>query len=1103
MADVKQTLNGWINYASPKLGTFLHHTWKNQQQALTYKEIREAIMAGQLDLSYLEQWRQDYSKFIINGYAPLAQQAIDYSAKELKAMFGLGAKSLTYQYVDQFIADQGGKLIREVSEEQFKAINVLVRQATMSETMDVKQLAYAIRPTVGLTQRQSQAAFHRYEQAIANGYTEGQARKQQALYAERLHRMRAETISITEMAFAYNHGQQAYMQQCIQDGLIGGAQKRWITAFDERVCPECGKLDNETVNMDDLFSIGVQVPPAHPRCRCVVNYINVTQPADWVDTPQQQATQAPPPDVVEIPPDVYIEDGGDKGLFYDSPLHIGGTGEMHLLHDNKTGLEDWIFKPGQTKAGKPEPFRAYVQEAGYKVQGIVDPDSMVEVGTGYVDIPGKGKVFGAAQRRIGNLDKSFDLENWQYNGGTLDPSIVSQLQRENVTDWLLGNYDCHGRNFVLTQDGKLYGVDKEQAFRYISQSGAQSMSLTYHPNSVYGETEPVYNTLYRRFAKGEIDIRLNDTLAYIKRVEAIPDNEYREIFRDYAEALHGKGIKAEQLLDQIVFRKQQLRQTFETFYSDLLTQRKGSTQIFTFVDTPGAAATVMPTPATMTFTPATLKGMKLKDLMDIAKAKGIKSYGIMHKSELIDAISDPSKIQQSIDSAQQRYKKLQAGRKARAAARAAQATGNGMRQLDGITQLSDAIKNPDAVLQNATPRGVALIGDTTALEGMEANLRKITIDGQEYIELTGKMTQTRWERALQNLSGQSSGSQWRFNEVVGSIDYTQPVLNLSSTTKNYRLQTKYIRSGDDILIVAGSDADTSGRALMGQFNIRVKAGPDAGARIQQLIGQAGIGDVTADATGDALERYKKMRVIWQTDPQAAAGINVATATDAQIDLVLNRLGITQQRLNAVRVQKIREGYWTLIDPENLAIAKKYDAAYIYAETTNVDNVASMISSGEMLPTLHRWGRGITAEGMSSRQDIRSGGADSVFTRIVFKGQVGKERRYGLSDYMLIFDTKSLERTDWYAYTGDRYGTTETSTFNRRYGTAAHFKEASSNYNVSNEVCFPKTMPMTYLKEVRVPSAEKQILIDKLHAAGIYDINGIRLENLITTIGWSV
>lgn len=1093
MKDVKQTLNGFIDYSSPKLCTVLHHTWKNQQQAITYKEIREAIFAGQLDPGYLAQWRQDYSKFIINGYAPLAQQAIDNSAHEMQTLFGLGAKSLNYPYMDSFIATQGGKLIREVSEEQYKAINVLVRQASFSETMDVKELAKAIRPTVGLTTRQAQAAYNRYQQAIADGYTPEKAREIQAKYAERLHRARAETIAITEMAYAYNYGQQAYMEQCIKDGLIGGAQRQWSTAFDERVCDICGKVDGEVVEMDAPFSVGVLVPPAHPRCRCVVNYINVTQPASWVDTPAAQQTGAQAPDNVDIP-DSYSFDTYDMN--YKGQAHIGGTGEMHLVEEDATG-EEYLFKPAQSKSGVEEQFRAYVQEAGYKVQHIIDPDSAVQVGTGYVDIPGKGKTFGAAQRKIDNIDPNFNLQSWQLNGGTLDPDVVSQLQREHVTDWLLGNYDSHGRNFILTQDGTLIGVDKEQAFRYISQSGAQSMSLTYHPNSVYHETEPVYNTLYRRFANGEIDIKLNDTLAYIKRIEAVPDAEYREIFRNYAESLYGKGAKAEHLLDQIVLRKQNVRATFETFYSDILTQRKGTKTLFQFADNGAAALFTNPSPITNTFTPAALKGMKLADLQALAKAKGIKNFGILHKSELITVISDPSQQQQVFQTALNRAHQQYAARNQRK-------TGGGAGgQFGGVTQLSDALKDIDGTLKGSTPRGVALISDDRALEGLEANLRKITIDGQEYYELSGKLTQTRWEQTLQNMNAQSSGSYWRWNQVQGTIDYTQPVLSLTGTTEKYSLGTKYIRQGDDIIIVAGSGAENNGRAFMGAFNIRVQAtnGTDAARKIQSLMQQAGISDIADTATTAALDRYKKMRVIWQTAPSEAAKLNVATVTDVQIDKTLKALGITQKRLDAIQVRKVAEGYWTLYDPENVALAKKYGAAYLYHEASDINAAANVLTSGELLATTNRYGRGIFASGASSFADMGTGGADSVFTRIVFDNQVGKERRYGsFGDYVFVFDTKALERTDWYAYDGDRFGTTEDYAFNIRYGTEEHFKRSRNNYRRSNELLFRKTLPLDTLTEVRVPSHDRQNLIDKLHSVGISQINGIRLENLIKAGG---
>ena len=1116
MADVKQTLNGWINYSAPKLGTFLARTWKNQQQAITYKELREAIMNGQLDLSYLNQWRQDYSNFIINAYAPLAQQAIDNSVKAITAQFGAGSKILQNSYIDSFIATNGGKLIREVSEAQFKAINVLVRQAAMSEGMDIQELAKAIRPTVGLTQRMTQATFNHYEQAkktaLKDGYTEKEAqeiaRKKQAIYAERMHRKRAETIAITEMAYAYNWGQQAYMKQCITDGSIGGCQTQWSTADDEKVCEECGPMDGVITEIDDDFVVevpdkhggkkeihGPAVPPMHPRCRCVCNYINVLPPADWVDTPiDAQAAAQPAPDDYDIPEDF---DWSNTGLDFKGKINLGGTGEMYIFEDPTDGTQ-FLFKPAQAKySGNVEEFRAYIQEAGYKVQGIIDPDTCVVAGTGYVDIPGKGSVFGAAQMKVENIDKSFDLWDWQNNGGPIDPSIVSQIQRESVTDWLLCNYDSHGRNFVYTTDGRLIGVDKEQAFRYINMPEAQSLSLTFHPNAKYGESETIYNTMYRRFADGQLDIKLNDALAYIKRVEAIPDDQYREIFRKYAESLHGAGAKAEQLLDQIVLRKQNCRQTFETFYSELLTKRKGTATVFTFADTAAATGPAnIPTVASTLLSPQTLKGLKIEDLYAMAKAQGIKNYGLFHKDELAEALADPSKIPQIHQTALDRHKKQQEAKRAKQAAQAA----GGARTLEGIPQAADAIKNPEAVLQNATPRGVALIGDSSALEGMEANLRKVTIDGQEFYELTGKMTQTRWEQALNSMSAAQNGSYWRFNEVSGSIDYTQPVLGLTGTTRKIQLGTQYIRNGDDIIIVAGTDATNNQRALMGQFNIRVLAGPDAGMRMQQLINQAGMQDVFTDATKDALERYKKMRAIWQTDAKAALNLNPATASDAQIDTTLRTLGITKSRLDAMKVTKIQDGYWTLIDPENGAIARRNDVAYIYHQIFDKDQVAPVLKSGELLSTANRWGRGITVGGMSSEEDIRTGGADSVFTRIVFKGNIGNDSYYNNRAVTLIFDKSVLERTDWYAYKDDSYGRTTERYMSRRYGTEAHLQELQRRYDSSNEIMFRKTVPLDKLTEIRVYSdRDRDDLIDALHNAGITEYNGIKIEDLIKAV----
>ena len=126
-------------------------------------------------------------------------------------------------------------------------------------------------------------------------------------------------------------------------------------------------------------------------------------------------------------------------------------------------------------------------------------------------------------------------------------------------------------------------------------------------------------------------------MTYIKRMEAIPDTQYREIFRNYAETLHGKGKEAEELLDIIVDRKNRLREEYRQFYSDLLTERTGKKQVFVWAD---EAAEHMKQPLTaITHSPEALQKMNVAELKQLAKQKQIPYYNNMNKTQLVTAIS--------------------------------------------------------------------------------------------------------------------------------------------------------------------------------------------------------------------------------------------------------------------------------------------------------------------------------------------------------------------------------------------------------------------------------------------------------------------------------
>jgi hypothetical protein len=77
--------------------------------------------------------------------------------------------------------------------------------------------------------------------------------------------VRAEMIAITETTRANIEGEAAIMQMLTDAGLR--VQAIWRTAGDEAVCPICAPLDGLVQGED-----WIDPPPAHPRCRCELEY---------------------------------------------------------------------------------------------------------------------------------------------------------------------------------------------------------------------------------------------------------------------------------------------------------------------------------------------------------------------------------------------------------------------------------------------------------------------------------------------------------------------------------------------------------------------------------------------------------------------------------------------------------------------------------------------------------------------------------------------------------------------------------------------------------------------------------------------------------------
>ena len=292
--EILRRLDDFLNVESPQLAEWLCSVFQDQQAAVTYKELREAVLNGYEE--QILQWQDDYARLINEYFAPIYLTAMKAGAKAWEEK--LGGKLLydSDNDVQNWIRERTAGLITNIGEETRAAVKMILWKG-QQENWTAAQIARHIRPCIGLMQSDA-AANTRYQQSVYDSLrkahprmTEASAAKkaQEAAlkYAARQHRTRADMIANTELAFAYNRGENMSIRNAMRDGLMGSCVKIWRTAGSERVCPRCGALNGKEIGFDESFDIAGkelfpgmhETPPAHPRCRCVVQYKEIAAPA--------------------------------------------------------------------------------------------------------------------------------------------------------------------------------------------------------------------------------------------------------------------------------------------------------------------------------------------------------------------------------------------------------------------------------------------------------------------------------------------------------------------------------------------------------------------------------------------------------------------------------------------------------------------------------------------------------------------------------------------------------------------------------------------------------------------------------------------------------
>ncbi len=273
-------LRSFLDSSEPRLVYFLTNLWGAQGKAITYKELREAILAGEISAEYLEEWQQDYNKFVVTHLKPAWEEAMLAATDELAAKYKDWYYNPSKIGVVNWTQTRSAEFVTGVTQTQTEALRAVVERASRLDGRNVDALARTIRSMVGLTKPQAEANLKYYEKLIDNGVNEKKAQDLAARYAARQHRSRGYSIARTELAYAYSKGMDEGIRQAQAEGYMGTTVKIWCTADDERMCDTCGGLEGKVIAMDDDFDFSTKlnlpgirrIPPAHPGCRCAVMY---------------------------------------------------------------------------------------------------------------------------------------------------------------------------------------------------------------------------------------------------------------------------------------------------------------------------------------------------------------------------------------------------------------------------------------------------------------------------------------------------------------------------------------------------------------------------------------------------------------------------------------------------------------------------------------------------------------------------------------------------------------------------------------------------------------------------------------------------------------
>ena len=296
-------LSIYLDQNIPALASQLLGVFHRQVKEVTDEQLEACVMTGGATLTLAGKWRSDYEAFILEQVVPQLENGMETGAyyaiknvvhKDVAKESGRNKLLGNVSTAKKWLTEHAHELADHMTHQAINAINAVIMLSSHGKS-SMQEVIKVLRKAIGLTPRQAESVWRSYEAAktamlesspnASDALVEAQADKVSDQIAKERRRQRTRDLAETELSFSYHAGAEIAVMTAVAQGIFGETIRVWCTAEDERVCPVCSDMEGTEIGLNDSFKVpGKKLyamqdgPPAHPRCRCTVEYIEIDSP---------------------------------------------------------------------------------------------------------------------------------------------------------------------------------------------------------------------------------------------------------------------------------------------------------------------------------------------------------------------------------------------------------------------------------------------------------------------------------------------------------------------------------------------------------------------------------------------------------------------------------------------------------------------------------------------------------------------------------------------------------------------------------------------------------------------------------------------------------